>query len=92
MPPVTKHFTDPSAQKVSDPVAYKYRPAAAIATLGTPSQDVPAIKFDTAAGQVTQPVVISERNIAGNCLIATVGFGDLVEVVQRAGVVRLMVV
>jgi hypothetical protein len=56
------------------------------------SAAAPAVKFDTAAGQVTQLVVISERGIAGNSFQATAGFGDLVDVVQRAGAVKLVVV
>ena len=67
------------------------RPTApAVATLVPPN--APAIKFDTAAGQVNQPVVISERGIAGNSFQASAGFGDLIDAVQRAGAVKLVVV
>ena len=71
--------------------AVKFDAAAAVATLGLP-HSAPAIKFDTAAGQVNQPVMISERSIAGNSFQATAGFGDLVDVVQRAGAVKLVVI
>ena len=70
--------------------AVKFDAAAAVATLGLP-HSAPAIKFDTAAGQVNQPVMISGRSIAGNSFQATAGFGDLVDVVQRAGAVKLVV-
>jgi hypothetical protein len=36
--------------------------------------------------------VISQRSIAGNSFQAIAGFGDLVEAVQRAGAVKLVVV
>lgn len=71
--------------------AIKNDAAAAVATLGLP-HSAPAIKFDTAAGQVNQPVMLSDRSIAGNSFQATAGFGDLVEVVQRAGIVKLVVI
>ena len=89
--PSAVKFTGAAAHKFTDPSTVKYGPAAAVATLGLP-QGAPAIKFDTAAGQVNQPIVISERSIAGNSFQATAGFGDLVEVVQRAGAVKLVVV
>ena len=89
--PSAVKFTGAAAHKFTDPSTVKYGPAAAVATLGLP-QGAPAIKFDTAAGQVNQPVVISERSIAGNSFQATAGFSDLVEVVQRAGAVKLVVV
>ena len=88
--PSAVKFADPSAVKFVDPSTLKFGPAAAVATLVPPH--APAIKFDTAAGQVNQPVVIGERSIAGNAFQATAGFGDLVEVVQRAGAVKLVVV
>ena len=71
--------------------AVKFDTAAAIATLGLP-QSAPAVKFDTVSGQANQPVVISERRIAGNSVQATAGFGDLVDAVLRAGAVKLVVV
>ena len=91
--PVAIKYAAPAASKavgMTDPASLKYGPAAAVATLVPPH--APAIKFDTAAGQVNQPVVISDRSIAGNAFQATAGFGDLVEVVQRAGAVKLVVV
>ena len=88
--PSAVKFADPSTVKFVDPSTLKFGPAAAVATLVPPN--APAIKFDTAAGQVNQPVVISDRSIAGNAFQATAGFGDLVDVVQRAGAVRLVVV
>ena len=117
--PSAVKFTDPSAVKFRDPSAVKYMDPSAVkftdpSTVKSmpPSQNAPAVKFDTAAapavkfdaaaapavkfdtaaGQVTQPVLISERSIAGNSFQATAGFGDLVDVVQRAGAVKLVVV
>lgn len=75
---------DVSAQKVS--------PATAMAPLVPQMQDAASAKIDMPARQTAELIVISERGIAGNCLIATMGFDDLVESLGRAGAVKLVVV
>ena len=52
----------------------------------------PAIKFDPAARGPVPSVPLSDRSIPGNSLIVSAGFGDLVDVVQRAGPIKLVVV
>jgi hypothetical protein len=92
-------YTD-SRIKFTDPAAIKFAPAQhktpAHGIFKTVAQGIyktvaPAIKFDSAS-QMASSVVISERPIAGgNGFIASAGFADLVDVVQRAGGVRLTV-
>jgi hypothetical protein len=52
----------------------------------------PAIKFDSAVSGQMPSVPLSDRSIPGNSLIVSAGFGDLVDVVQRAGAIKLVVV
>lgn len=89
-------FTNPSAVKFS-PSAVKFSATAVkftdpSAIKFTDRSGAPAIKFDSAGSQMAQAVVISERAIAGgNSFIAIAGFDDLIDVVQRAGGVTLVV-
>jgi hypothetical protein len=83
--------TTPTALKMTpaglkmDPAGLKMAPASKV--------EPPAAKFDSpAAGfQRSGAIVISDRPIAGNSLVVTSGFGDLVEAVQRAGGVTLII-
>ena len=54
--------------------------------------DAAAIKFDFVPGQgMTARVIIAVRPIGQNCLVAQAGFSDLVDIVQQAGGVSLIV-
>jgi len=81
----------PSSVKMT-PAALKMTPAAVKMTPAGLKM-APASKVDSpAAGfQPSGAIVISDRAIAGNCLVVTLGFGDLVDAVQRAGGVTLIV-
>ena len=52
--------------------------------------DAPAIKYVPGQGMVAR-VIIAIRPIGQNCLVAQAGFSDLVDVVQQAGGVGLIV-
>jgi hypothetical protein len=81
----------PAAVKMT-PAAVKMAPAAVKMTPAGLKM-APASKVDSPAAWVQQPgaIVISGRAIAGNSLVVTLGFGDLVDAVQRAGGVALIV-
>jgi hypothetical protein len=81
-----------------DAPAIKFDAAAAKIDVAAIKFDSPAAKFDAPAsgwdvfpGRQRPWVPISDRMTGGNCVIVTAGYGDLVEVVQRAGAVRLVV-
>jgi hypothetical protein len=81
----------PAGLKVT-PAGLKVTPAALKMTPAGLKM-APASKVDSPAAWVQQPgaIVISGRAIAGNSLVVTLGFGDLVDAVQRAGGVALIV-
>jgi hypothetical protein len=98
-------FTRAPAGVKDRPGAYDMTPPAIKADVAA-LKDAPAIKFDAPAIKfdspsaikeanvgpyTTAPVTIADRAIAGNCLVVTAGFADLVEAVGRAGVIRLVV-
>jgi hypothetical protein len=81
----------PAGLKVT-PAGLKVTPAALKMTPAGLKM-APASKVDSPAAGFQQPgaIVISGRAIAGNSLVVTLGFGDLVDAVQRAGGVTLIV-
>lgn len=95
----------PSAQKVTPaglkvaPGAHKIAPstikdAPAVKADFAPSMkfDSPSMKFDgPAAGRSGQRVLISSRSIGEDSFVAVSGFSDLLDAVQRAGEVTLVV-
>jgi hypothetical protein len=84
----------PSQFDVKPGAGFNYSPIAPTAMNYTPVEHkvaAPAIKFDSARQQAPS-IVISEHAMAGgNCFVATAGFADLVDVVQRAGGITLVV-
>jgi hypothetical protein len=82
-------FTDASAQKVRQANAPAIKIDVAGPQAGSPLKgEVPSERNSLAA---LEPVLISSRTIAGHCLVVTTGFADLIDVVQRAGGVALVV-
>jgi hypothetical protein len=75
----------PAALKMA-PAGLKMAPASKVDSPGAPSafhKSPPAMREGA--------IVVSDRFIAGNCLVVTSGFGDLVDALQRAGGVALIV-
>jgi hypothetical protein len=75
--PVAHHY------KVTPPSGHKDAPSG--------KQDAPSWKWDGAPGLSTDRVLISSRAIGENCFVAIAGFADLMDAVQRAGAVALVV-
>ena len=80
------------ASKIDAPAAKFDAPAAKFDAPASKAVDAPAIKLDFVPGQgMTARVIIAVRPIGQNSLIAQAGFSDLVDVVQQAGSVTLIV-
>jgi hypothetical protein len=102
--PVSHYYKTP--QGAGSPGAIKFGPAG-IKDAPTGKVDAPAGKFfeppagkffdapasprDAAGGRPAQRVLIGSRAVGENCFVALAGFSDLLDAVQRAGAVALIV-
>jgi hypothetical protein len=94
--PAIIHLKTPSGAKVGAPASKVDAPTAlkwAGAKIETPASkvDAPSSAWDVTPAVRAGAIVLSDRAIAANCLVVTAGFGDLVDALQRAGTVTLVV-
>jgi hypothetical protein len=95
MAPAIK-FDAPAIDKWKAPASKGYAPAIKF--------DAPSAKAEVPGGESDAPsspkdsanrgfgtIVVASRAIAGNCLVITSGFADLIDAVQRAGGITLIV-
>jgi hypothetical protein len=83
----------PGAIKVAPgaPQTHKIAPRAVKDAPAEKVDFAPSWKWDGAPGQSPQRVLIGSQAIGENCFVAMAGFADLVDAVQQAGAVTLVV-
>jgi hypothetical protein len=83
---------DAPAAKFDAPASRVGAPASKVDAPATKAVDAPAPKVEYVPGRgMTARVIIAIRPIGQNCLVAQAGFSDLVDAVQQAGGVTLIV-